>query len=569
MKKRLFAYTIFILSVGLISFFAVSFYIVRSNSLSIAQNRIIEITQIYAGLFNDNVDLVEFVNVDGDSRITVICADGYVLADSRPLYNIENRLSRPEIQAAAVGNSAVFIRYSSTFGVNYIYYALKVESGESFVFIRASIPLAEINAYLYQSLPLLIILLLMFAFVCFFLVRSIANQIILSFSSIEQKLRLLSIGEYKRTAISSTYEEINQITKGIDDIALVLQNSFDELNNEKNKLAYILNSIGDGIFVVDENANIALANTAALKTFDSSNDIVSKKLTYLTNKKKLIEAITSCVVHGKETLLELNLKGRIFFISVRQLPDTKLTIVVLADVTENRENAKQREEFFTNASHELKTPLTAIKGFNELLSLNNQDENLQKYVNGITRETNRLMSLIGFMLKLSELENTQTQGAIPISLAEVINEAREALSTIITEKSIKLKTKGNATIISDQEHIYELVKNLIENAVKYNNNEGKVSVTVECKKKKTRLTVSDNGIGISPTDQTRIFERFYRVDKSRAVWRGGTGLGLSIVKHICVLYGWKLSLNSKLGVGTNVIVEFNAGEPATKPYLLK
>jgi len=507
MKKRLFIYTILILFVGLISFFAVSFYIVHNNSLNIAKNRLVEMTQIYAGLFNNSVDLAEFVSAGGDLRITIISSDGYVLADSRPLPTPENRLARPEIQAAAEGSPTVFTRRSNTFGVDYVYYALKVESGDSFVFVRVSVSVTEINAYLHQSLPLLIILLLVLAVACFFLVRS----------------------------------TVNQVTVG----------------SEKDKLAYILNSIGDGLFVVDESRNITLANSAALRIFDATSDIINKGLNYLTDKKKLTEAITNCISSGSETLLELKLKGSIYLISVRRLPDTNLTMIVLTDVTENRENAKRREEFFTNASHELKTPLTAIKGFSELMSLGNKDESNQKYIAGITRETNRLMSLIGHMLKLSEMENAQTFEPVQISLGNVISEVYETVSTTLEEKSINFKAHGNATVLADPEHVYELVKNLIENAIKYNNHGGKVTVVVERKKRKTRLLVLDNGIGISPKDQTRIFERFYRVDKSRAVWRGGTGLGLSIVKHICVLYGWKLSLKSKLGVGTDVVVEFN------------
>jgi len=557
MRKRLFFYTILILFAGLISFFVVSFYIVRSNSLSIAESRLVEMTQIYAGLFNDGTDLSEFVSVGSDSRITVISAEGYVLADSRPLETQENRLNRPEIQAAAEGLPRVFTRRSNTLGVDYIYYALKVESGAGFVFVRVSISVAEINSYLYQSLPLLIILLLMLAVACFFLVRSMANQIILPFILIEQKLRLLSKGEYAHTPADKNYEEIKQIIKRIDDIALVLQSSFDALHNEKNKLAYILDNIGDGLFVVDEHMKITLANATALKIFNATHDIISKDLNYLTGKKKLVEAVTSCVAHGKDALLELNIKGHIFFVAVRRLPGTHLTMAALTDVTENRENAKQREEFFTNASHELKTPLTAIKGFNELMSLNNKDEGNCKYIDGITRETNRLMSLIAHMLKLSELENAPLTEPVPIFLAKVISEVQESISAAMSEKAIRIETKGDAIVMSDPEHIYELVKNLMENAVRYSNPSGKVSVTVERKKKKTQLIVSDNGIGIAPKDQARIFERFYRVDKSRAISRGGTGLGLSIVKHICVLYGWKLSLKSKLGLGTDVIVEIS------------
>ena len=556
MRKRLFLYTILILFAGLVSFFAVSFHIARGNSLSIAESKLVEITQIYAGLLNSHTDLADFVNAGGEARITIISKDGYVLADSRP-YNVEeNRLSRPEIAAAAAGAPAVFIRRSQTLGVDYIYYAMQVAYGDSFVFVRASTAVAEVDAFLYQSLPLLVALLVVLAVVCFFLVQGMANQIIKPFSLIEQNLRRLSRGEYTPTAPAKSYREVDSITKGIDDIAMVLQGSFDALNNEKNKLAYILDNIGDGLFVVDGEGRVVLANAMALGIFNVTSDIVGKDLSYLTGKKKLTVAVKSCMDGGKEALLELRLQESIYLVAVRQLPDTKLTMVALADVTENRENAKRREEFFTNASHELKTPLTAIKGFNELMALNNKDEKLGKYIDGIARETGRLMSLIAHMLKLSELENAVSIEPVPLVLADVIQEVHETMSAALTEKAITFETKGNATIMADPEYLYELVKNLVENAVKYNHPGGKVTVTVESKKKRTLLTVSDNGIGISSQDQARIFERFYRVDKSRAVSRGGTGLGLSIVKHICALHGWKLSLKSKLGVGTDVVVEF-------------
>ena len=558
MKKRLFIYTTLIIFVGLVSFLAVSVYITDRNNMNIAKNTVMETARICAGLFNDSIDLEEFVMVGGNTRITVISADGVVLADSRPMdiVPVESHLYRPEIVAAATGFPAVHVRFSETHGVEFIYYALKVSSGDSFVFIRTAMPVAQIDAYLHQSLPLLFVLLIALAIMCFFLVRSVANRILEPFNAIGQKLRLLSRGEYTQAPIVGSYKEIDKITREIDDVALVLQNSFDALRDEKNKLSYILNSMGDGLFVVDESSSIALINLAALELFNATPDIVKKKLNYLLYDNALIGAVEDCVNNSKGALFEHVISGKTHLVTVKRLPNTSLTMVALADITESRENAKRREDFFANASHELKTPLTAIKGFNELASLNNKDESLNKYIDGITRETSRMMSLIGDMLRLSELENTQETETVPVSLAKMINEAGEAISTAVQEKAITFTTKGDALVMTEPNHIFEVVKNLIENAVRYNNQNGKVSVKVESNKKGARMTISDNGIGISPEEQTKIFERFYRVEKSRSAQSGGTGLGLSIVKHICTLYGWKLSLKSKLGVGTDVVVEF-------------
>ena len=425
------------------------------------------------------------------------------------------------------------------------------------VYIRSVTPATQLDAYLYQFFPLLVLILFVIALTCLLLVRRVAKRIITQFASIEEQLILISRGEYVSRPTLRSYDEIDKITKRIDDVALVMQNSFDALRDEKNKLAYILNNIGDGIFVVDENANIALVNSSTLSIFDVTPDINGRKLNYLLSDKVLTQAIEDCVNNSKNSLFEFVLHGKIYLATIKRLPDTNQTMVVLSDITENRENTKRQEEFFANASHELKTPLTAIKGFNELTAINNTDENISRYIDGISRESSRMMSLIGNMLRLSELENVRQTEPISISLAKIVDEVFETVSVALNDKGIIFKTEGDAIITSEPGHIYELVKNLVENAVRYNNHGGKVSVTINSDKKSAYLTVYDNGIGISPEEQTRIFERFYRVEKSRSVRSGGTGLGLSIVKHICSLYSWNLSLKSKLGIGTEVKVIFN------------
>jgi len=561
MKKRLSLYTGLTIFIGLITFFAASVYMTRANNFNIATNAVIEITQIAAGLYNNDMDIAEFVQVAGDTRITVISPSGAVLADSRTrdLGAVATHLSRPEVQAAASGSPEAHIRYSDTLGVNLIYYALKVYTSDSntgndsYVFVRAAIPVADINEYFFRSLAVLILSLIVVSWLCSVFIRSMINRITKPFNSIDKKLRLLASGEYSSEPIAGSYEEIDQITKQIDEVSFILQDSFDSLRDEKNKLDYILNNIADGIFAVDDNKDITLINNVALEIFDVTADIENKNLNYLTGKKKLIRAVEDCVGTAKDAIFEIALHGKIYFVTIKRLPDTKLTMAVLTDVTENRENTKRREEFFANASHELKTPLTAIKGFNELTAINNKDENISKYINSITRETNRMLTLIGDMLKLSELESTQSINPAPVSLANIVSEIHSTISAGIAEKEIAFEVIGDGKVIAEQSHIYELVKNIIENAVRYNNQSGKVSVYISSNK----LTVSDSGIGISPEEQTRIFERFYRVEKSRSQQGGGTGLGLAIAKHICALYNWELSLKSKPGIGTEVTIMFS------------
>jgi two-component system phosphate regulon sensor histidine kinase PhoR len=563
MKKQLFFYIIVTIFLGLLGFFAVSVFSVYANNANIAKDMVIETTHLYTRLYNDETILESFVQTGSDTRITVIASDGKVLADTRPLdmTALGNHLHRPEIQAAANENSETFIRYSETLGMNLLFYALKKNVGDTYVFIRAAIPIAKINTYIDTSLPILTILLFAIALICFFFTQKMIDRITKPLSSIENKLRALSHGVYWHDSFvpetaAENYDEINKITQNINEVAVLLQNSFTALSNEKNIQDYILNNISDGLFLVDENNSIVLINSSALEIFNAKTNITGKNLNYLSYNKTLADAVNESVIYAKSSFFEISLDGRIFFTTVKKLPETSLTMIALTDVTENRENAKRREEFFANASHELKTPLTAIRGFSELTAINNKDEDIRKYVESITRETDRMLSLVGDMLKLSELENMRELNPIPINLAKTVNEIHSDLSTAIAEKAIIFETQGDAIIKAEPGHVYELVKNLVENAVRYNNQNGKILVKIENDNGMMKLTVSDNGIGISSEDQTRIFERFYRVEKSRSQKNGGTGLGLSIVKHICVLYGWELSLQSKLGIGTEVRVVF-------------
>ena len=558
MKKRLFIFSTLMVFIGLLCFFAASVYITYSNNLNIAKDTVMETVLILAGFYGDDTDASSFVKVGDDTRITVILPDGSILADSRPLDVglMENHLDRPEVQAALNAAPETFVRYSDSLGVDLIFYALKIDLREDFVIIRAGIPVAKIDAYLIQSLPLLLFVLIVIVLICFILSRGMINRITKPFESIVTKLRLLANGEYTSESTDRSYEEIEEITNGINGVAQVLQDSFISLQDEKNKVEYILNNISDGIFAVDNNKNIKLFNASALSIFDTTPNIRGKNMSHLVYDKTLSDAVDDCLSAGKNSLIELSISGRIFLVTVKQLPETNFTMVILSDITEARVNEKRREDFFANASHELKTPLTAIKGFNELTAINNKDENIEKYVGSIARETDRMLSLIEDMLKLSELENSQKLAPVPVSLAKVAGEVRETLLSALSEKSISLEIIGDSTVEAESGHIYELVKNLVENAVRYNNQNGMVSVKIESNNKDTLLFVSDNGIGISPEEHIRIFERFYRVEKSRYQRSGGTGLGLSIVKHICALYGWNLSLKSKPGVGTEITIAF-------------
>ena len=221
---------------------------------------------------------------------------------------------------------------------------------------------------------------------------------------------------------------------------------------------------------------------------------------------------------------------------------------------------KQKSDFFANASHELKTPVAVMQGLSEiLLTKETLDDGSKKQVDRIHKESLRLASLISDMLKLSKLENGEETELVlaDVNLRETVEEVLAELSTKLVEKNITATVTGNATVVADSKKIFELVENLCSNAINYNKDNGKITVSIVEETDGVELKVSDTGIGIEKENIPRLCERFYRVDKSRSKKTGGTGLGLAIVKHICALYDADLSIESDVGIGTTITVVFN------------
>ena len=233
-----------------------------------------------------------------------------------------------------------------------------------------------------------------------------------------------------------------------------------------------------------------------------------------------------------------------------------MAVFVLSDITAERRSAELRSEFFANASHELKTPLTAIKGFNEIIGIRSEDEKIRELSGRIGKEADRMISLIGDMLELSMLESGVELRPEPLDVRAVAEDVCGTLQGLAAEKQVTLTATGCGVVSAEREHLVELIKNLAENSVRYNHPGGWVKIEIRPEADGVTVSVRDDGIGIAEEDQARIFERFYRVGKSRSRETGGTGLGLAIVKHICSLYGVGLVLNSKLGVGTEITVHF-------------
>ena len=309
---------------------------------------------------------------------------------------------------------------------------------------------------------------------------------------------------------------------------------------------------------------IIFANKSLSNIFDSTDTVTGKDFIYIIDDLPLCEKIARHL--GENYASEYTYKGKDLSVVIRKVEnnqgDNVYSIVIITDITDQKAIAKQKSDFFANASHELKTPVAVMQGLSELLlSKETLDDGSKKQVERIHKESFRLASLISDMLKLSKLENGEEMDLVltDVDLREIVEEVLDELSTKLTEKNITTTITGNATVVADSKKIFELIENLCLNAINYNKDGGSIKVSIIEKSGGVELKVSDTGIGIEKENIPRLCERFYRVDKSRSKKTGGTGLGLAIAKHICALYKADFSIESDVGIGTTVTVTFAEG----------
>ena len=328
------------------------------------------------------------------------------------------------------------------------------------------------------------------------------------------------------------------------------------------QLENILDSMSEGLVVLDARLHILLINRSALEFFGSHGGVRGSSLLHVTHLPGVLDATRGAAHDGKRASLDIRRGGRTMQLLASPVREGGV-ILLMTDVTAVRMAEQIRSDFVANASHELKTPLTAIKGFAELMQqgLIREEAERQHTVSLIVQETDRMIQLIGDILKLSELESeAATPGGPPVNLRLTAQHAAESLSLQAQARQVTLTVGGDdATVHADPDRMTELLLNLMDNAVKYNRPGGRVEVTLAQRADHAVLTVADTGVGIPKEAQQRVFERFYRVDKGRSRRQGGTGLGLSIVKHIVGLYGGTIHLESEPGVGTTIRVTLPVG----------
>lgn len=553
MKKKFIVFNLLTTFVSLLLTCIFAFVIISANATQSAKRSVVNYTEIYANNYSTDYETY-LKQVDYALRVTIIGKDGTVLADSTEVdvATLDNHLNRPEIVNALNNAPAVVIRNSDTSGAKLMYYALKVDvAAGDYVFVRAAVSISSVNAYVYQSLPYLIIIIGVSLTLSVAFALYTNRKLLKPVKDIKQSLLAISEGTYTPVLAASSDHQLNEITNEINDLSEQLQTSIVKLQTSERNLNYVLNNITDGIVVFSQQLNVTLINENAKKIFKVNDIVIDKGIDFLTDDKELITELKK----NKDSIFELKMDNCHYFCQISKTSEDIL-IFVITDVSVAKENEKVRSEFFANASHELKTPLTSIIGFSELLEMKNTDPLLNKYITNIVSELRRMQNLIEDMLKLSRLENRGEVEKVDLAVESVVHEAFASLQIIAERKKVNLAVMGSGHLLINREDLYELIKNLVENGIRYNSDGGRVEVQIEETPATVAIIVKDNGIGIDKKDQTRIFERFYRVDKSRARESGGTGLGLSIVKHICDKNDAQLKIDSQLNKGTTISIQF-------------
>lgn len=525
------------------------------------------IREIYEDEPNHDYDLANRLSsLIGNARVSFINKEGTVFVDTyidgEP---DDNHNNREEIKQAELTGSGVAVRYSKTLGKNQIYAAMKVKDDD---IIRISY---NINSYMDFASMFIAPMLIAAAIgiiTGLIAVSSVARQIMKPINSISEAMSSMKyVGDDKVTAEleeipAHKYPELDEFVTMFNFMRKSIQDNMKTLENEREKERFILESLQDGVILYGNDLSVISINRAGLKLLGASADSRISTIPELARKPEIISGAEKAANEDKTVTIDSTVDGRILLVQVFPVSKSGIDamhggLMVIRDVTDKRMSEQLKADFFANAGHELKTPLTAISGFAELLENGLVPKDKKDYYIGkILTEAKRMSTIISDILEISSLENkTAAEEVTDCKLLEICTAVKECLEPTAAAKNVTIDLSGDGfTVCAAYKHIYELVENIVSNAIKYNKDGGKVEITLHDVGEIGCIYVKDNGIGIPKESLSRVFERFYRVDKGRSTKEGSTGLGLSIVKHIVNCYGGTVTIDSELGKGTLVCV---------------
>lgn len=548
MKKKLIILTSCLLFITLLIFYISSIFIMLNANTEKSKIELKDYLSIAIKAFDgsNEEEVANLFNNNKDLRLTIISETGEVLFDSFSEIDFDNHLKREEIQ-----NLGEIVERKSESYNEKMYYIAAFDDGYYVrVALRQTYITNSIITYIIGGSIILVSSLALAIFLLFVLSKKIVAPIN---SSI---LRLENMISSNNNLKIETIEELPLVTNLIED---EFQEKIKEIKNEKAKTESILKEMNQGLVIIDDK-RVVLVNKEALKLFKVEYDnVYQKDYIYLIRNIHLQEAISDCIYHNKEQDITLEIDGRYYFFTIKRFFSKWLkegVLISFLDITERQNMEIIKRDFFQNASHELKSPLTSIIGYEQMIVsgiLEDKDEIKEASLN-ILKEAKRMNQIIIDMLELSNLEYQKNFNLSLVNLKEVVEDTIKRYTKKANDKNIRIETDLSEVTISTSFNEFEtLVSNLIDNAIKYN----KVNGNIKVKLTNAYLEVYDTGIGISRENQTRIFERFYRVDKAKSKLSGGTGLGLAIVKHICEKLNYKVRVESVVNEYTKFTIYFN------------
>ena len=569
MKKRIIGATLLTVVFALLISNVVGVLMFRSREMDAARStlqELLELMDAQSAITEPEALMEQFHAAAPDKRLTIIDTDGTVLADTgADASTLEDHNDRPEVAQAEATGWGEAVRRSDTLGTSMLYVAKRFADG---MIGRAAMPLSSINSLAMTSVWGALIASAAALLLAFLLSRRTANRVLAPLSSVGTALQGVLDGK-KSPGLEGPQadDELRPILRYIDKLMDQLEGYIQSITAERDKVSLILDCMDEGLILLDEDGKVLAINRAARTLFGFPEGEQEDGALLLTRSRRLREAIHDCQEKHSSIMLDVDALTedarslRLFVspVSGRQYEGQPVgTSILVSDVTELKKAEGIRSEFTANVSHELKTPLTSIKGFTDMLSsgMVTSPADQKRFITMIGVEVDRLIDLINDILKLSELESvaidqTEERSAV----LDAAHDTASLLEPSAKAAGVTLAVEGESVTVGvPMSRLKELLFNLMGNGIKYSENGGTVTTRVRVEDGKAVISVEDHGIGIPEEDQSRVFERFYRVEKGRARKNGGTGLGLAIVKHITQLYGGTVGLESQVGKGSTFTV---------------
>ncbi len=501
---------------------------------------------ISRSLADDGDDFLDNLS-SSPNRITIIESNGKVCYDSDSnISSMGDHSSREEVAEAFEHGSGKSSRYSDTVGMQTLYYAEMMPDGRV---LRIAIEVNSVWTLVLGVLQPMIFVLILAAIVAALISRKIASHITKPINEID----------LNDPDLSEPYDELSPLIQKIRTQNGKIHIQMKKLKRQQKEFSIITENMSEGILIIDNKTEILSHNNAALRLLnaDENGPAKNKSILELNRSSSLRDAVSSAL-NGEYSEQPLNISEKYYHISANPVFHSgKVTgaVILIFDVTEKENREHLRREFTSNVSHELKTPLTTIYGISDMICAGIvKPEDISNFAGSIRKESKRMIELIDDIIRLSQLdEGAKGIEKTDIDLLDIANSVVERLRFSAEKADINLTIDGESSIIVGAYSIVEeMIFNLVDNAIKYNKKDGSIKIHISDK----TISVSDTGIGIPTKDQERVFERFYRVDKSHSRKIGGTGLGLSIVKHGAAFHNASIQLESVLDKGTNITIKF-------------